>query len=95
MARASGEGARATLDELDWVLGIHLVKVVHVNDSKTPRGSRVDRHAHIGQGHVSLEAFKVFMKTFKKVPKILETPKEDSADGRAMDLVNIEVLKGL
>jgi deoxyribonuclease IV len=91
----SGPGAKGVIQELDKVIGLKLVKAVHVNDSKTPRGSRVDRHAHIGQGHVSLEAFKVFMKAFKKVPKILETPKEDGPDGRPMDAVNAEILRGM
>lgn len=91
----SAAGAKGVIQELDRVIGLKLIKAVHVNDSKTPRGSRVDRHAHIGQGHVSLEAFGVFMKAFKKVPKILETPKEDGPDGRPMDAVNAEILRGM
>lgn len=91
----SAKGAKATLQECEQVLGLDRVKVLHVNDSKTPRGSRVDRHAHIGTGHVAMDAFGVFMKAFRSIPKILETPKEDDKDGRPMDLVNIERLKSV
>ncbi|MBI1337930.1 MAG: deoxyribonuclease IV [Phycisphaera sp.] len=87
----------AVLDELDRVLGVGLVHVLHVNDSKTPLGSRVDRHEHIGQGHISLDAFAVLMNHphFRAIPKILETPKEDAPDGRPWDTVNIQTLRSL
>ena len=93
----SGAGCKAVLNELDEILGLDTVRVIHVNDSKTPRGSRVDRHEHIGHGHISNEAFAVFVNhtRFKKVPKILETRKEDAPDGRPWDVVNLEVLRGL
>lgn len=93
----SEQGAKATLDELDEVLGLDLVKAIHINDSKTERGSRVDRHAHIGHGHVALDAFKVIVRkrAFAKVPKILETAKEDHPDGRPWDVVNLETVKRL
>ena len=93
----SAAGAEAVLQELADVIGHDRVKAIHVNDSKTPRGSHVDRHAHIGHGHVALDAFEVFVRkrAFARVPKILETPKEDTAEGRPWDLVNLEVLRGL
>lgn len=93
----SAKGARATLDELDDVIGLPVVKVVHINDSKTALGSRVDRHEHIGHGHVSLDAFKVLVndKHLAQAPKILETAKEDAPDGRPWDAINLEVLRGL
>jgi deoxyribonuclease-4 len=93
----SAAGMRAVLDELDAVLGVDRVRVVHVNDSKTPRGSRVDRHAHIGHGHVSPEAFTVLVNHphLGRVPKILETPKEDAPDGRPWDTINLETLRGM
>ncbi|MEX0777805.1 MAG: deoxyribonuclease IV [Phycisphaeraceae bacterium] len=93
----SAKGAQATLDEMDDVLGLKLVKAIHMNDSKTPRGSRVDRHAHIGQGHVSREAFRVLVnhRAFRKTPKLLETPKEDAPDGRPWDVINLAVLRRL
>ncbi len=55
------EGLQRTLDEVDSIFGAHggldAVAVIHVNDSKAPFGSRVDRHEHIGRGHIGLEAF--------------------------------------
>lgn len=90
----SAAGMKATLEEAEAVIGLDRLKVWHVNDSKTTRGSRVDRHAHIGRGHVSLDAFAVIMKDkrFKSMPMILETPKEDAPDGRAWDTVNMQTL---
>ena len=90
-------GAAAVLAELDDVLGLTLVRAIHMNDSKVARGSRVDRHAHLGQGHVSLDAFRVLVNEprFANVPKILETPKEDAPDGRPWDAINLEILRGL
>ncbi len=91
------KGAAATLDELDEVIGLEQVKVWHVNDSKTPRGSRVDRHAHIGKGHIAQTAFKVIVshRAFAKTPKIMETPKEDAPDGRPWDEINLKKLRGM
>jgi deoxyribonuclease-4 len=93
----SAAGAKATLAECDAVIGLGLVRCMHVNDSKTPRGSRVDRHEHIGKGHIPLEAFRVVINhpKLKRVPKILETAKEDAPDGRPWDAINLEVLRGL
>ncbi len=90
-------GAKGVIDELDNLLGLHLVKAIHLNDSKTPRASRVDRHEHIGKGHIPLEVFAVFVNhpAFRGVPKILETPKEDAPDGRPWDAINLETLRGL
>jgi len=93
----SRAGAEATVAELDRVISLKLVRAIHLNDSKTPRGSRVDRHEHIGKGHVSLDAFRVVVNTpaFANVPKVLETPKDKAPDGRDWDTVNLAVLKGL
>ncbi len=89
------KGAKGFVKEIDAVLGLERVKVLHVNDSKVERGRRVDRHEHIGHGHVSLDAFRVLCRKFKGVPKILETPKADAPDGRPWDTVNLETLRGL
>lgn len=93
----SAAGCRAVLEQFDDVVGLDRVRVLHVNDSKTPRGSHVDRHEHIGHGHVSLDAFAVIVRHpgFKNIPKILETPKADAPDGRPWDAVNLELLRGL
>jgi len=59
--------------------------------------SRVDRHAHIGHGHIGLEGFKPWVrdKSFENVPKILETPKEKHPSGKDWDEVNLETLRSL
>lgn len=93
----SAAGARAVLEEFDDVLGLDRLRVLHINDSKVPRGRRVDRHEHIGHGHVALEAFGVIVNHpgIDRVPKILETAKGDADDGRPWDTVNLEALRGL
>jgi deoxyribonuclease IV len=86
----------ATTDEFDRLIGLKKLKLFHLNDSKKPRGSRVDRHEHIGRGHIGLEPFRRIVNDprFQKTPMILETPKED-ADGHEMDPVNLATLRGL
>ncbi len=66
----------------DNIVGLKQIKVIHVNDSKKERGSRVDRHQNIGQGMIGKEAFKLLMndKNFKDIPKVLETPKDNLND---------------
>jgi hypothetical protein len=51
------EGLEATLAAVDRSVGLSRVHVLHVNDSKTPLGSRVDRHENIGHGKIGLAAF--------------------------------------
>jgi deoxyribonuclease-4 len=53
----TAEGLDRTLDEIEQTVGLDHVFVVHVNDSKTPLGSRVDRHQHIGRGAIGRAAF--------------------------------------
>jgi deoxyribonuclease-4 len=54
----SGEGLERTLEVIERTVGLERVLVLHVNDSKTPLGSRVDRHEHIGRGEIGLPAFR-------------------------------------
>lgn len=87
------EGVEQTLEEIDKYLGLERLKVIHLNDSKFPLGSRKDRHMHIGKGYIGLEGFKVLVnhKYLKDLPFVLETPKNDEKD----DLKNISLVKGL
>jgi deoxyribonuclease-4 len=83
--------------EVQRLLGLGRIKVWHLNDTKRPLGSRVDRHAHIGQGHIGLAGFRAIVRdaVFAAVPKILETPKEKDEQGRDWDQVNLAALRGL
>lgn len=78
--------------QIDGTMGIKRLKVIHSNDSRTPLGSRVDRHAAIGKGHIGIEGFKALLNNdhLKEVPFILETP-GDLDD----DLRNVTTLKSL
>jgi deoxyribonuclease-4 len=93
---APEEDYEASMKSFHGLIGISHLKVFHMNDSAKPFGSRVDRHAHIGQGHLGLEPFRLLVNDprFAKVPMIMETPKED-ADGEDMDTVNLRTLRGL
>ena len=90
-----GEGYEAALEELESFLGRDRVCAVHVNDARGELGSRLDRHAHPGRGKLGLECFRLIMNDprLSKVPKVLETPKED--EGLNMDRVNLWVLRAL
>jgi len=68
------------------------ILAIHLNDSKMPLNSKVDRHEHIGKGHLGVEAFRMLMNDarFAKIPKVLETPKgKDLAE----DIVNLNLLR--
>jgi deoxyribonuclease IV len=83
-----------TLRRFDDAIGLDRLIAVHVNDSKQGLGSRVDRHEHVGRGHLGLEAFRSLMNDprLTRVPLVLETPKGD--DGRE-DVANLGRLVGL
>jgi len=94
---SSEASTEAVIREIDDTIGLVRVKVLHLNDSKVPCGKRVDRHDHIGEGHIGLDAFRVIVNhpVLGQLPKILETPKADAPDGRPWDAVNLETLKSL
>ena len=79
----------------DDTFGVHRVELFHLNDARTLFGSRLDRHANIGEGTIGLEPFRRIMKEdrFRSVPKILETPKGD--DGVTADRMNLRLLRSL
>jgi len=93
----SAPGARDFIKHLDSTIGLTRVRCLHLNDSKVERGRRVDRHEHIGHGHVALDAFRVILNhpRLRPLPMILETPKLDAPDGRPWDTVNLETLHAL
>jgi len=88
-------GYEETLRGFDAILGLESIRAFHVNDSRNERGSRVDRHAHVGKGKIGVEAFGRLMRDarFAATPKLLETPK--GADGVSMDRRNLALLRRL
>ena len=99
------EGLEATIAVVDRTVGLDRVYVLHVNDSKTPLGSRVDRHEHIGRGKIGLAAFGRILNHARLGPGlqglpgrafILETPIDRPGDDRRnvralWDLVGVSV----
>lgn len=88
------KGWNAAMDEFDSLVGLDQFVALHMNDSKTPLGSRVDRHAHIGKGQIGLEGFRHIVNDarFRTLPACLETPK--SKDLRE-DIENLATLRSL
>lgn len=84
----------ATFAEFDRVVGLDKVRCFHLNDSQKDLGSRVDRHSHIGQGCIGLEAFRLLVNDarFRGIPMIIETPKGDEM---AEDVENLMLLRSL
>jgi deoxyribonuclease IV len=80
----SEEGSVQTFREFDRLVGLDRLKAFHLNDSKRPCGSRVDRHEHIGKGCLGLEPFRriVTDPRFTGLPMLLETPKLDTPESR-------------
>jgi deoxyribonuclease-4 len=77
----SEAGYAGTFEAFDRIIGLERLKVFHLNDSKKPCGSRVDRHEHIGKGCLGLEPFRLLVNDprFTALPMLLETPKLESA----------------
>ncbi len=85
---------KKTMQQLDQVVGLERLKVLHLNDSKKEFGSRRDRHEHIGEGHIGCDAFRnvVNDRRLARIPMIIETPKEDDLEE---DRKNLKVLRSL
>ena len=83
----SEAGYHRVFDEFNAVLGFDRLTVVHLNDSKKPLGSRVDRHDNIGQGCIGTEPFRRLLRDarFANLPMVLETPKAE----RGLSLIHI------
>jgi deoxyribonuclease-4 len=84
-----------TMQELDAAVGLDRIACFHMNDSKRERGSRVDRHDHIGSGKIGRQAFKNIINDarFRDVPMILETPKGTDPRGRNYDKLMLAKLR--
>jgi len=88
------EGYDKMWSDFDSTVGRDRLKAIHINDSKQPCGSRKDRHHHIGQGEIGLEAFRFLMndKSLRAVPMVLETDKDAKM---TEDVENMATLRGL
>jgi len=85
------EGYASTFKQFGRLVGFDRLKAFHMNDSKKPLGSRVDRHEHIGQGHLGLEPFRRIVndRRFRDLPMLLETAK---AEGKPTGPIAIDPL---
>jgi deoxyribonuclease-4 len=81
-----------TMEKFGSIVGFDRLKVIHTNDSQKAFGSKADRHAHIGEGQIGIEAFRLLIndERLKKNPFILETPEAET-----MHAVNLKRLKDL
>ena len=99
----STDGYLETFEQFAKIVGLSRLKVFHLNDSKRPCGSRVDRHEHIGKGCLGLATFRRLLNDprFAKLPMLLETPKMDTPESRRasdvdpLDRMNLDVLREL
>jgi deoxyribonuclease-4 len=72
------------IDQLDDVIGLSKLKVVHLNDSKSDLGGHLDRHEHIGLGNIGEKGFRSILteKRIRSLPLIMETPLDTRRDDR-------------
>ncbi len=87
---------KSTMRQFNKLIGVKRIKAFHLNDSKRPLGSRVDRHEHIGRGEMGLSPFRHLLtdRRFRKVPMYLETPKGQE-DGEELDAINLRTLRAM
>ncbi len=90
---SGAKGLEEAIEDFDRSIGLEKLYLIHLNDSKTPLGSRVDRHWHIGDGHIGLDGFRriVNHRQLSHLSAIMETPRRDDMD----DLKNMSVIRGL
>jgi deoxyribonuclease-4 len=90
---AKKEGLEDTLSEIDKLVGLELIRLIHLNDAKDKLGSHHDRHENIGKGCIGMEGMKRIINhpKLKDLPFILETPKNDDES----DVVNLNVVRHL
>lgn len=90
---STSKGLDHMLGEFKNLIGLEKLKVLHLNDSRTRFGSRVDRHWHIGEGEIGLSGFSNIVNhpALVHLPGIMETPRKTDGD----DLRNMEVMRSL
>lgn len=89
----SNDGLFQTLQRIEETIGLNQVKVWHCNDAKAPRGSKLDRHDHIGKGMIGRETFRILLNDLRLAHAafIAETPIDRPGDDRR----NVQTLKKL
>ncbi|HIE14524.1 TPA: deoxyribonuclease IV [Candidatus Bathyarchaeota archaeon] len=86
------DSVSSTIKKFDEIIGFDKLKLVHLNDSKGDLNSRIDRHEHIGMGHIGEEGFRNILRSrFGKLPLIMETP----IDKRRSDVENLRKVRDL
>ena len=90
---STAAGLKRTTALIEGSIGLDSVKVIHANDSKTPLGSRADRHEHIGEGRIGTDAFRRILNhpQWRTKPFILETPAGEDGTHRK----NVAALQSL
>lgn len=88
---------RQTMEDFDRIVGLDRLHAIHLNDSVKDLGSRVDRHAHIGQGKIGLEGIAQVVNDprLSDKPMILETPHGQTPAGQDLDEINIAAVRRL
>jgi deoxyribonuclease-4 len=88
------EGYAEVFKQFDEVIGLDRLTVFHFNDSKKDMGSRIDRHAHIGEGEVGLDGFRHILNDprFQETPMLLETPKSKDMHEDVENLARLRAL---
>ena len=89
----SKDGIYETLLRLEATIGLNRVKVWHCNDAKAARGSKLDRHEHIGKGTIGMEPFRILLNDLRLAHAafIAETPIDSPGD----DCRNVDALRSL
>lgn len=90
---ATAEGLDAMLEEFRSRLGMERLKVLHLNDSRSPKGSHNDKHWHVGEGMIGLEGMRNIInhRRLAHLPAIMETPRTSEKEDRK----NMRVVRGL
>jgi deoxyribonuclease-4 len=86
----TNDGVNKVLEKIENIVGLQALKAIHLNDSKGPLGSNLDRHEHIGLGSIGIEGITAFINhpTIKALPIIMETP----IDTRRGDKENLKIV---
>lgn len=86
---ARGDGLERLLAEVDAFIGVQKIKLLHLNDAKSPAGSGLDRHEHVGRGTIGREGFRRVINhaALRDLPMVLETPQEGDWDRKNLKAV--------